>query len=246
MRIPFRWVKSFSQFMSTPMKKRLKQALSVLVVLVIMAISAYTSKKPTQDDSQKSSSVNTYQEPQEDVLASAAAPNAEPERKSSEKKSVKSSSGKAPVVAEKQTVPGPQSEALPVAQTQKENFAVQKVSAPVEVSAHRPAVSEAPMGWTTIPPPDFQPKGKWHRSNLERHWEKHQAEFPEFHNEQEYAVAALYFFEHPPKGTLTKTNRDGDRMFYHQDSNTFGVVTSDGTAKTMFRPSAGINYWRRQ
>ncbi|MCQ2396864.1 MAG: hypothetical protein MJ106_04110 [Lentisphaeria bacterium] len=56
----------------------------------------------------------------------------------------------------------------------------------------------------------------------------------------------MYFFEHPPKGTLTKTNGDGDRMFYHQDSNTFGVLTSDGTAKTMFRPSAGINYWRRQ
>lgn len=227
------------------MKKLLKQALSILGVLVIMAISTYASKKQTQDDSQKAPSVDVSQESQETVLP-ATPPSTGAEGNSSAKESVKPSSSDS---ASAVTAKPPQTEtpaAVPVSQAPKEISAKQKSQGVSEVSAHRPAISEASSGWTTIPPPDFKPKGKWHRSNLERHWEKHQAEFPEFHSEQEYGAAALYFFEHPPKGTLTKTNRDGDKMFYHQESNTFGVMTSDGTAKTMFRPSAGINYWRRQ
>ena len=116
---------------------------------------------------------------------------------------------------------------------------------PTKTEPRKPA-AEVTNGWTTKPPPDFIPKARWHRGNLERHWEKHGAEFPEFKSAQEYGDAALYFFEHPPVGTLTKTNAEGDRLFYHQASNTFGVTTADGVPKTMFRPNAGINYWRRQ
>lgn len=98
-----------------------------------------------------------------------------------------------------------------------------------------------------LPPKDFVPKIRWHQSNLERHWEKHKAEFPEFKTVKEYGDAALYFFSKPPQGTLTKVDKEtGDKKFYHQPSNTFGVTTSEGFPKTMFRPSAGINYWRRQ
>ena len=231
--------------MSKQMQKKLKQVTSILAALVFMVISAYASKKTKQDKQQKAPAVKVQQESQETVLP-IAEPTVQTEQNASKKKTVRQATeSKAPAVTEKQTAPTP-APALPSAQTTKDTAVKQKAQTTPEVSTHRPAPEENTGGWTTIPPPDFKPKSKWHRSNLERHWEKHQAEFPEFHNEQEYGVAALYFFEHPPKGTLTKTNGDGDRMFYHQDSNTFGVLTSDGTAKTMFRPSAGINYWRRQ
>ncbi|MBO4528117.1 MAG: hypothetical protein IKX30_15125 [Victivallales bacterium] len=98
-----------------------------------------------------------------------------------------------------------------------------------------------------LPPKEFVPKVRWHQSNLERHWDKHKAEFPEFKTAKEYGDAALYFFSKPPQGTLTKVDKEtGDKKYYHQTSNTFGVTTSQGIPKTMFRPSAGINYWRRQ
>lgn len=92
----------------------------------------------------------------------------------------------------------------------------------------------------------YVPKAKWNYGNLQRHWEKHHAEFPEFKTEKEYGDNALLFFQYPPKGTLFKRNEAGDYLFYHQPSNTFGVTTKDGVPKTMFRPSAGIKYWNRQ
>ena len=112
-------------------------------------------------------------------------------------------------------------------------------------SVQKPAVVNPKM--LQKPPTDFVPKVRWHQSNLERHWEKHKAEFPEFKTSKEYGDAALYFFSKPPLGTQKKTDREtGDIKYYHQTSNTFGVTTSQGIPKTMFRPSAGINYWRRQ
>lgn len=89
-------------------------------------------------------------------------------------------------------------------------------------------------------------KPYWHKSNLERHWEKHHAEFPEFKSQEEYAEAAVNYFKKPPKEILTKRNDDGDYLFFHPPTKTFGVATEDGAIKTMFRPNAGIKYWERQ
>ncbi len=94
--------------------------------------------------------------------------------------------------------------------------------------------------------PAIAPHARWHQSNLERHWEKHRAEFPEFHSAQEYGDAALNFFQNPPEGTLTKVRPDGEKLYYHPPSNTFGVTAPDGTPKTLFRPSGRMNYWNRQ
>ena len=94
--------------------------------------------------------------------------------------------------------------------------------------------------------PTVAPRARWHQSNLERHWEKHRAEFPEFHSAQEYGDAALDFFQNPPEGTLTKVRPDGEKLYYHPPSNTFGVTAPDGTPKTLFRPSGRMNYWNRQ
>ena len=94
--------------------------------------------------------------------------------------------------------------------------------------------------------PAAAPHARWHQSNLERHWEKHGSEFPEYHSAQEYGDAALKFFQNPPQGTLTKVRPDGEKLFYHPASNTFGVTAPDGTPKTLFRPSGRTNYWNRQ
>ena len=39
-----------------------------------------------------------------------------------------------------------------------------------------------------------------------------------------------------PKGTLTKTRANGDVIKYNEKSNTFGVMTKNGTPRTMFKP----------
>ena len=87
---------------------------------------------------------------------------------------------------------------------------------------------------------------QWHQRNLERHFNKHRAEFPEYKNFREYGEAAIKFFSDPPKGTLFKHRANGDRLFYYEKSNLFGVTTRDGYIKTFFRPNRGKRYWQRQ
>ena len=87
----------------------------------------------------------------------------------------------------------------------------------------------------------------WSQKNLQSHWSKHRAEFPEFKSAAEYGDFALKFFRDPPPGTLRKTRgKNGDRLYYHPESNIFGATTSGGIPKTMFRPDKGIRYWKRQ
>jgi pyocin large subunit-like protein len=87
---------------------------------------------------------------------------------------------------------------------------------------------------------------EWNRGNLVRHWEKHRDEFPELHSAEEYGEAALALFRTPPEQTLVKTRADGDRVYFHPPSGSFGAVTSDGYPKTFFRPDRGIQYWEKQ
>ncbi len=87
---------------------------------------------------------------------------------------------------------------------------------------------------------------QWHRRNLERHFNKHRAEFPEYKNFREYGEAAIKFFSDPPKGTLFKRRANGDRLFYYEKSNIFGAATKNGFIKTFFRPNRGKRYWLRQ
>ncbi len=84
------------------------------------------------------------------------------------------------------------------------------------------------------------------RENAEAHWEKHQREFPEYRSAQEYIEAAHRFLRGPPEGTLRKTRSNGDRLFYHPETNTFAVQARNGAPRTMFRPSSGLRYWNRQ
>ena len=78
------------------------------------------------------------------------------------------------------------------------------------------------------------------------HWKKHGAEFPEFQNSKQYVEGVQNFMNNPPKGTLFKPRANGDKLFYNPKSNIFGVQNIDGAPKTMFRPDAGLDYWKRQ
>jgi pyocin large subunit-like protein len=82
--------------------------------------------------------------------------------------------------------------------------------------------------------------------NAEEHWEKHGAEFPEFHNARDYEQGALAFVTNPPPGTLTKSNDRGDTLYYQPSTNTFAVKDRRGEPRTFFRPDSGRAYWERQ
>lgn len=87
---------------------------------------------------------------------------------------------------------------------------------------------------------------QWHQRNLERHFYKHRSEFPEYKTMQEYGQGAVDFFSKPPAGTKFKRRSNGDRLFYYEKKNMFGVTTGKGFIKTFFRPNNGRKYWNRQ
>ncbi len=130
--------------------------------------------------------------------------------------------------------------------------AVKPVAVTQPKKAATPANVERPSGKSAVPeapaPQVKESHGRahWHHGNLQRHWEKHCAEFPECADAEAYGAAAAALADNPPEGTLRKTMAEGDQMFYHPPTNRFLVMTADGTIKTCFKPDQGINYWRRQ
>jgi pyocin large subunit-like protein len=54
------------------------------------------------------------------------------------------------------------------------------------------------------------------------------------------------FVGHPPKGVLTLTRANGDRLFYDPKSNVFAVASKAGAPRTMFKPDEGLAYWEQQ
>lgn len=62
----------------------------------------------------------------------------------------------------------------------------------------------------------------------------------------EFVQKAHAFVERPPKGTLTLTRANGDRMFYDPKANIFAVASKAGAPRTMFKPDEGMAYWEEQ
>jgi pyocin large subunit-like protein len=54
------------------------------------------------------------------------------------------------------------------------------------------------------------------------------------------------FIASPPKGALTLTRANGDRLIYDPQGNVFAVATKDGAPRTMFKPDDGMAYWEEQ
>ena len=79
--------------------------------------------------------------------------------------------------------------------------------------------------------------------NAYGHFKKHGKEFPEFKNAKQYVEGTKKFVTNPPKGTKIKTDKDGYKYFYNEQSNTFAVTKPDGTPMTMYKPTRGKDYF---
>jgi len=65
-------------------------------------------------------------------------------------------------------------------------------------------------------------------------------------NVDEFVEKAHGFVSNPPKGTLTLTRNNGDRLFYDPKGNVFAVASKAGAPRTMFKPDEGMAYWEEQ
>lgn len=65
------------------------------------------------------------------------------------------------------------------------------------------------------------------------HWNKN--EFPELKRSDEYISMIHTFINNPPKGTEVKVRGNGDKLFYHKESNVFVAINKDDIPKTMFK-----------
>ena len=74
----------------------------------------------------------------------------------------------------------------------------------------------------------------------------HRSDFPELKNAVQYVKFAKNFFSNPPEGTLKFVRPGGDIMLYHPESNIFGVITAEGSIRTLYKPTDGMQYWRDQ
>jgi|SRR6185312_1958437 len=64
--------------------------------------------------------------------------------------------------------------------------------------------------------------------------------------EQQFIQKAHDFTSRPPKGVLTLTRSNGDKLLYDPAQNIFAVVAKDGAPRAMFHPQSGRAYWDQQ
>ena len=109
----------------------------------------------------------------------------------------------------------------------------------VEVEPHAPAprVDGRPM-WSSNAKYSAQ-------ENATYHFERDGAEFGAA-TLNAFVRQAHAFVNEPPKGALTLTRANGDRLIYDPATNVFAVATKDGAPRTMFKPDDGPAYWERQ
>lgn len=63
---------------------------------------------------------------------------------------------------------------------------------------------------------------------------------------EDYAARMKGFLDSPPAGVDTVKRPNGDTLYYQASTNTFAVVSRDGTPRTMFKPDDGPTYWAQQ
>ena len=63
---------------------------------------------------------------------------------------------------------------------------------------------------------------------------------------EDYAARMKRFLDSPPEGVDTVKRPNGDTLYYQASTNTFAVVSRDGTPRTMFKPDDGPTYWAQQ
>ena len=81
--------------------------------------------------------------------------------------------------------------------------------------------------------------------NAEYHFERDGADFGA-RSVDDYVAKAHAFVDTPPKGVLTLTRSNGDKLMYDAKGNVFAVVSREGAPRTMFKPRDGSAYWDQQ
>ncbi|MFT4008235.1 MAG: hypothetical protein QM683_22430, partial [Lacrimispora sp.] len=81
---------------------------------------------------------------------------------------------------------------------------------------------------------------------LDSHYAKHASEFGKITKGQYLKSAQNLVNQKPGGNILTKTRSNGDVLFYNKANNEFAIKASDGTIRTYFKPSDGIDYFYRQ
>jgi pyocin large subunit-like protein len=70
-----------------------------------------------------------------------------------------------------------------------------------------------------------------------KHYGDHADDFPDVSSPLGYVQKAHAFLRHPPPGTLKRVRDNGDVVLYDPATETFGVMTADGTPGTLYIPS---------
>lgn len=63
---------------------------------------------------------------------------------------------------------------------------------------------------------------------------------------EDYLAKLTAFTGRPPADAETVKRPNGDTLIYQASTNTFAVVTREGTPRTMFKPDDGAAYWAEQ
>ena len=79
---------------------------------------------------------------------------------------------------------------------------------------------------------------------LNEHYEKHGKEMG-FDSPKSYEAAANDVI-HNPNSLHRIEEEDGDDVYYHEETNSFVIVSVDGYIRTFFYPDDGLDYFNRQ
>jgi pyocin large subunit-like protein len=79
---------------------------------------------------------------------------------------------------------------------------------------------------------------------LDSHYAKHVGEFGNVTKDQYLKGAQNLVNSNSGGNILTKPRTNGDTLFYNKATNEFAVKASDGTIRTYFKPTDGINHNR--
>lgn len=80
---------------------------------------------------------------------------------------------------------------------------------------------------------------------LNSHYQKHGSEFGNI-TKEEYLQSANALITLNSSDVLTKSEDDGDTLYYSEGTNEFLVLSQDGYIRTYFKPDDGIKYYNRQ
>ena len=95
--------------------------------------------------------------------------------------------------------------------------------------------------------------GKWAANGfkagqLDAHFAKHAGEWGAGNiTKSGYLNRAMDLLRREPGGgILGHTRVNGDILRYNSRTNEFAIGAKDGTIRTLFRPTDGLNYWNKQ